>query len=323
MSGSDTAWMLVATALVLLMTPALAFFYGGLVRAKNALNTMMMSVASLGFVGVAWALLGYSLAFAPEPPLVGGLRVRLPRRRRPRAAGHDPAPALHGLPGHVRDHHGGAHLGRDRRADALRGLPRLHHALDARRLRAGGALGLGRRLPRRSSARSTSPAAPSSTSTPATAALVAAIVHRPAEGLRAAGDPAAQRPLHAARRGPALVRLVRLQRRAARSRRTASAALAFVNTMLAPAATLVVWTLLDLVRNGKATAVGAATGIVVGLVAITPAAGFVGPHGRPRPRRRSPPSRATSRSSTARGRGSTTRSTSSPRTASAAPWARS
>jgi Amt family ammonium transporter len=57
----------------------------------------------------------------------------------------------------------------------------------------------------------------------------------------------------------------------------ASASLAFTNTMLAPAATLVMWTLLDLMRTGKATAVGAATGMVVGLVAITPAAGFVGP----------------------------------------------
>ena len=55
------------------------------------------------------------------------------------------------------------------------------------------------------------------------------------------------------------------------------AALAFANTMLAPTATLVVWTLLDLIRTKKATAIGAATGIVVGLVAITPAAGFVGP----------------------------------------------
>jgi Amt family ammonium transporter len=57
----------------------------------------------------------------------------------------------------------------------------------------------------------------------------------------------------------------------------ASASLAFVNTMLAPAATLVVWTMLDLFRSGRATAVGAATGIVVGLVAVTPAAGFVSP----------------------------------------------
>ncbi|MGZ3573404.1 MAG: ammonia channel protein, partial [Gemmatimonadaceae bacterium] len=52
---ADTAWMLVATALVLVMTPALGFFYGGLVRAKNALNTMMMSYVALGFVGIAWA----------------------------------------------------------------------------------------------------------------------------------------------------------------------------------------------------------------------------------------------------------------------------
>ena len=140
--------MLVATALVLLMTPALAFFYGGLVRSKNALNTMMMSVAALGFVGVAWALLGYILAFAP-----GSARARrpvdgVPARGRPRAAGHDPAPPVHGLPGHVRDHHGRAHLRRDRRAHALLRLPRLHHALEPRGLRAGRPLGLGRRLAR-------------------------------------------------------------------------------------------------------------------------------------------------------------------------------
>ena len=56
MNQADTAWMLISTALVLLMTPALAFFYGGLVRSKNALNTMMMSFISLGFVGVLWAV---------------------------------------------------------------------------------------------------------------------------------------------------------------------------------------------------------------------------------------------------------------------------
>jgi Amt family ammonium transporter len=64
MNQADTAWMLISTALVLLMTPALAFFYGGLARSKNALNTMMMSFISLGFVGVAWALIGYTLAFS-------------------------------------------------------------------------------------------------------------------------------------------------------------------------------------------------------------------------------------------------------------------
>src|SRR5436309_2154586 len=65
--------MLMSTALVLLMTTALAFFYGGLVRSKNALNTTMMSFVSLGFVGVLWAVAGYSLAFASGSPVVGDL----------------------------------------------------------------------------------------------------------------------------------------------------------------------------------------------------------------------------------------------------------
>src|SRR5512132_1454887 len=79
MNQADTAWMLVATSLVLLMTPALAFFYGGLVRSKNALNTMMMSVSSLGFAGIAWALLGYSLAFGDGNAVIGGIRYALLR----------------------------------------------------------------------------------------------------------------------------------------------------------------------------------------------------------------------------------------------------
>lgn len=61
----DTAFMLVSAALVLLMTPGLAFFYGGLVRSRNVLNTMMMSLILMALVGVTWALWGYSLAFAP------------------------------------------------------------------------------------------------------------------------------------------------------------------------------------------------------------------------------------------------------------------
>src|SRR5213082_210456 len=73
MNQADTAWMLVSTALVLLMTPALAFFYGGLVRSRNALNTMMMSFISLGFVGVMWAVIGYSLAFSTGNNWIGDL----------------------------------------------------------------------------------------------------------------------------------------------------------------------------------------------------------------------------------------------------------
>ena len=61
----DTALVLVSAGLVLLMTPGLAFFYGGLVRAKNVVHTMNLSIVCMGLVGVIWALVGYSLAFSP------------------------------------------------------------------------------------------------------------------------------------------------------------------------------------------------------------------------------------------------------------------
>jgi Amt family ammonium transporter len=70
----DTAWMLVSAAMVLFMTPGLAFFYGGLVRRKNFLSTIMMSFACLGLVSVLWAVYGYSLVFGPDKAgLIGGL----------------------------------------------------------------------------------------------------------------------------------------------------------------------------------------------------------------------------------------------------------
>ncbi|HXY73901.1 MAG TPA: ammonia channel protein, partial [Dehalococcoidales bacterium] len=65
-NAADTAWMLVSTAMVLLMTPGLAFFYGGLVRRKNFLSTIMMSFFSLGLIGVLWVVYGYSLAFGTD-----------------------------------------------------------------------------------------------------------------------------------------------------------------------------------------------------------------------------------------------------------------
>jgi Amt family ammonium transporter len=77
---ADTAWMLMSTALVLLMTPAVGFFYGGLVRAKNALNTMMMCMAAVAVVGVLWALLGYTLAFGGTTRWIGGLQYMLLNR---------------------------------------------------------------------------------------------------------------------------------------------------------------------------------------------------------------------------------------------------
>ena len=65
-NGADTTWVLVSTALVMLMTPGLAFFYGGLVRQKNVLSTLMHSFFVLALISLVWVLWGYSLAFAPS-----------------------------------------------------------------------------------------------------------------------------------------------------------------------------------------------------------------------------------------------------------------
>ena len=62
-SAADTGWILTSSALVLLMTPGLAFFYGGLVRGQSVLNTMMMSVIAMGIGALCWVALGYSIAF--------------------------------------------------------------------------------------------------------------------------------------------------------------------------------------------------------------------------------------------------------------------
>jgi Amt family ammonium transporter len=73
-SSGDTAWVLVSSALVLLMTPGLALFYGGMARRKNLLSTIMMSFAIIGLVGIIWVLWGYSLSFGPDAGrFIGGL----------------------------------------------------------------------------------------------------------------------------------------------------------------------------------------------------------------------------------------------------------
>ena len=72
MNNGDIAWILASSALVLLMTPGLAFFYGGLVRPKNAAATVMHSFMAIGVVGVVWVLWGYSLAFGPD---LGGMGI--------------------------------------------------------------------------------------------------------------------------------------------------------------------------------------------------------------------------------------------------------
>lgn len=69
-SAGDTAWVLAATALVMLMTPGVGFFYGGLVRRKNIISMIALSFVSFALISVQWVLYGYSLAFGPD---VGGI----------------------------------------------------------------------------------------------------------------------------------------------------------------------------------------------------------------------------------------------------------
>ena len=69
----DTAWVLISTALVMLMTPGLAFFYGGMVRRKNILGVLMQCFMILCVLSLQWVLFGYSLSFGPGNPFIGGL----------------------------------------------------------------------------------------------------------------------------------------------------------------------------------------------------------------------------------------------------------
>ncbi len=147
-SAGDNAWMLVSAALVLMMTgPGLALFYGGLVRRKNVLGTMMQSFILMAVVTVLWAVVGYSLAFGGASPFVGDLQLRLPEQRGQRAQSrlrrHHSAADLHDLPVDVRHHHAGADLRRLRRAHEVQRHAAVHRAVEPVRLLPHGAHGVG------------------------------------------------------------------------------------------------------------------------------------------------------------------------------------
>lgn len=73
MNSGDTAWVLIATALVLFMTPGLAFFYGGMVRSKNMLGMLMQNIFAMGLISTIWAIIGFSIAFGGTGAIVGNL----------------------------------------------------------------------------------------------------------------------------------------------------------------------------------------------------------------------------------------------------------
>jgi len=280
MNQADTAWMLISTALVLLMTPALAFFYGGLVRSKNALNTMMMSFISLGFVGVLWAVVGYSLALAPGNNWLGDMSLAFLN-----GVGLDVMGAIvpltipHALYMAFQATFciitaaliSGAIVERMRFSAYLLFIclwslvvyaPVAHWVWGGGWLADMGAWDFAGGTVVHVNA--------------GAAALVAALV----VGKRSDYGHASILPhnVPTVLLGAGLLWFGWFGFNAGSALAASPiAGLAFVTTMLAPAATLVVWTFLDMMRSGKPTAVGAATAIVVGLVAITPAAGFISP----------------------------------------------
>jgi Amt family ammonium transporter len=277
-SAGDTAWVLTSTALVMVMTVGLAFFYGGLVRPKNALNTMMMSVVALGVISVQWVLVGYSIAFGHGTPWWGGLSWLGFK-----GVGVDADPAYAAtIP---------------LQAHAMFQLmfaiitPALISGAIAERMRfrayvvflvlwstfvydplahwVWGAGGWLQKLGALDFAGGTVVHISSGVS-----ALVAAAMLGARKDFKRTPIVPHNVPLVLLGAGLLWFGWFGFNAGSALAA-NGLAALAFTNTNTAAAAALVTWALIDYFRSGKVTAVGAATGLVVGLVAITPASGYV------------------------------------------------
>ena len=276
-SAGDTAWMLAATAMVLLMTPALGLFYAGLVRSKNTLNTFMMSIGAIAVAVVTWALVGYSLAFDEGNGFIGGLGHALMR-------GVDFAPrsgmAIPQLLFFAFQATfcivtvalvSGAVVERMRFGPFLvfAGLWSVlvyavlaHWSFGGGWLQAHGTLDFAGGVPVEMGS--------------GFSALAAALV----VGARKDYGRQALLPHNAVYvlLGAGLLWFGWFGFNGGSGFSTGHAGvLAFTNTLLTPACTLAVWFVLDLLRGRRVTAIGAATAIVVGCVAITPAGGYISP----------------------------------------------
>ncbi|WP_433206058.1 ammonium transporter [Dactylosporangium sp. CS-047395] len=279
-SAGDTAWLLVSAALVLLMVPGLALFYGGMVRMKSALNMLMMSFACLAVVTVVWVLAGYSLAFGPD---VGGLIGSLRHAGMAGVGMHDltgtvPTAAFASfqlmfaiitaalLSGAIADRAKfGAWIGFVAVWVLVVYVPIAHwvfgggwiathlHILDL----AGGTV-----VEVNSGA----------------SGLALALVLGPRLGFRA--DPMRPHSLPLVVLGAGLLWFGWFGFNAG-SALTAggAAAMAFLNTQVAGAAAVCGWLIVERLRDGHPTTLGAASGAVAGLVAITPSCGSVNPFG--------------------------------------------
>ena len=287
--SGTTAWMLTATALVLLMTPGLAFFYGGMIRAKSVLNMMMMCFVSIGIVTILWVLYGHSLAFTDNGSelvnkFIGGFSALGLQSLVDTATKDDGT----GIPSLV--------------FSAFQLMfaiitPALISGAIADRAKFGAWVAVHRPLGRPSST-SRSPTGSGGTD--------GWLFNLGVDRLRRRHGGPHQRRCRGARRWPwcsasasagARTRCGRTTCRwccsapaccgsagsastpAPRSPPTASPRLAFMNTQIATAAAMLGWLVVEKLRDGHATTLGAASGAVAGLVAITPACGFVDPLG--------------------------------------------
>ncbi len=280
----DTALVLVSAGLVLLMTPGLAFFYGGLVRAKNVVHTMNLSIVCMGLVGVLWALAGYSLAFAPGPGgldrLVGGLAYAGLA-----GVGDAPEPSLSATIPHstfmlfqamfaviTPALVSGAVVERIRvKAFVLFvGIWSLAvYAPVAHWVWAPG--GWLRNLGVLDFAGGTVVHVNA-----AAAALVAALLVGKRRGLRLPTVLPHNVPFAILGMGLLWFGWLGFNGGSALGA-NGLASTAFLNTFFAPAAAALAWGLAEIFLHGKMSGVGLASGAVAGMVAITPAAGFVGP----------------------------------------------
>jgi ammonium transporter, Amt family len=273
----DTAWMLIATALVLLMTPALGLFYAGLVRSKNTLNTFMMCIGAFAVVTVAWVAVGYSLAFDSGGGFVGGLHNAFLNgvTFAPRTGTKIPELLFFAFEASfcilTAALVSGAVVERMRFGPFLIFMavwsivifaPMAHWVWGGGFLQAHGTLDFAGGVPVEMAS--------------GFSAFAAAIVVRPRKdyGRQAVLPHNAVYVLL----GAGLLWFGWFGFNGGSGYSTGNpGVLAFTNTLLAPSATLAVWFVLDLVRDRHVTAIGAATAIIVGCVAITPAAGYIAP----------------------------------------------
>jgi Amt family ammonium transporter len=280
MSGidtGDTAWMLIATALVVMMTPALGLFYAGLVRSKNTLNTFMMCIAALAVATVTWAAVGYSFAFDEGNAIIGGFDHAFLNGVgfEPREGSTIPHLLFFAFQASfciltvalvsgavVERMRFGAYLAFAALWSILVYSVLAHWAFGSGWLIENGTLDFAGGVAVEMGS--------------GFSALAAALV----VGTRKDYGRQALLPHNGVYvvLGAGLLWFGWFGFNGGSGFSTGEAGvLAFVNTLLCPAATLVVWFALDIMRNRRVTAIGAATAIIVGCVLITPAGGFVAP----------------------------------------------